>query len=251
MTRIVVASHRACSVPDDPVYFPVQAGAALRAHLQGWHPDDSGEHISEKNPSFCELTALYWAWKHAGLRQADYIGLVHYRRYFAGENRFGKHGILTTNEVEKLLYGADVIVPVKRRYYIETIRQHYAHAHVEKDIETLRDVVAECAPDYLDAFDTLMARRSLHLYNMFVMQRTRFEAYCSWLFPLLFEMERRSDIGNYDAYQKRVFGFLAERLFNVWLIKNNWRLQEVNVANLEGENLLKKGILMLKRKWFG
>lgn len=251
MTRVLVASHRAYDLPEDTLYFPVQVGAALHDPLPGWHPDDSGENISEKNPSFCELTALYWAWKHDGFRHVDYVGLVHYRRYFAGENPFKKHGILTESEVEKLLRGADVIVPAKRRYFIETIRQHYAHAHVAKDLETVRDVLAERAPDYLGAFDTLMARRSLYLYNMFVMRRTLFEAYCSWLFPLLFETECRSDIRDYDAYQRRVFGFLGERLFNVWLIKNAWRMQEVPVANLEGENLLKKGIMMLKRKWFG
>jgi exopolysaccharide biosynthesis protein len=65
----------------------------------------------------------------------------------------------------------------------------------------------------------------------------------------LFELEKRIDITQYDNYQKRVFGFIAERLFNVWLAHHQLKFCEIPVVNLEGENLLKKAINLLKRKF--
>lgn len=246
---ILAASHKPYDFPGSPIYLPVQVGTALNGAIPGMMHDDGGEHISGKNASFCELTALYWAWKNRVFDESAYAGLVHYRRYFAGTLPFGKHRILSEEETGQLLRTCDVIVPKKRCYYIETVRDHYAHAHYAKDLDSVRQILAERAPEYLEAFDSVMGRRSLHLYNMFLMRTERFYAYCEWLFPLLFEAEKRIDVSGYDAYQRRVFGFLAERLFNVWLLQNGLKTHAVKIVNIEGENLLKKGVMMLKRKW--
>ena len=164
---------------------------------------------------------------------------------------FGKHHILSSEEIAKRLRRHDVIVPKKRCYWIETVYDHYAHAHNGEDLDAIRGILETAVPEYLDSFDTVMKRRSLYLYNMFIMRTEHFYAYCEWLFPILFEVEKRIDTSAYDPYQRRVFGFLAERLFNVWLLQNGLKTCEVKVANLEGENLLKKGVMMLKRKWLG
>ena len=76
--KILVAAHKTYWMPEDPVYFPLHVGAEGKADL-GYVKDNSGDNISVKNPNFCELTGLYWAWKNL---EADYVGLVHYRRYF-------------------------------------------------------------------------------------------------------------------------------------------------------------------------
>lgn len=49
-------------MPDDDVYVPLHVGAAGKESL-GYLPDNTGDHISSKNPNYCELTGLYWAWK--------------------------------------------------------------------------------------------------------------------------------------------------------------------------------------------
>lgn len=249
--KLMIVSHKPYRFPENPLYVPIRVGCRGATEIGGNRCDNTGENISEKNGTYCELTALYWAWKNRFFEADDYVGLVHYRRYFSGKMHFGPQKILSKEEILTILRSFDVIVPAKRCYCIETVYSHYTHAHHRKDLDAIRKTIASEAPDYLEAFDTVMQQRRLYLYNMFVISSARFDAYCGWLFPLLESAEREIDVSGYDDYQRRVFGFLAERLFNVWLLKNALSTYEVKIVNLEGESLLKKGVMMLKRKFFG
>ena len=132
---IIVAAHKAYPMPDMQMYLPVQVGSAISAALP-YVRDDTGRNISEKNKTFCELTGLYWGWNHL---DAEYIGLCHYRRYFA-RRRFGsrRERILTEAEAQQLLLQKDVILPKKRHYWIETNYSQYIHAHHREDLDTTR-----------------------------------------------------------------------------------------------------------------
>ncbi len=77
--KLFVCCHRPEKVPKHPLLYPIQVGAALsEVRFPEFLYDDTGENISEKNRSYCELTAQYWAWKNV---RADYYGFFHYRRY--------------------------------------------------------------------------------------------------------------------------------------------------------------------------
>lgn len=236
--------------PHSAIYHPLFVGGKCGQNSVRFLMDNTGKHISEKNPSFCELTGLYWAWKNQFFCNSKYIGLVHYRRYFRGngEKLKGKI-ILSEKEILDLLKEYDCIVPKKRNYFIESIYSHYQHAHHVKDLNCTREIISELHPEYITSFDAIMQGRKIHIYNMFVMSSEKASEYCKWLFPILFELEKRIDITQYDSYQKRVFGFIAERLFNVWLVHHQLKFCEIPVVNLEGENLLKKAINLLKRKF--
>ncbi len=60
---------------------------------------------------------------------------------------------------------------------------------------------------------------------MFIMRRSDFERYCSWLFPLLEELEKRIDYASYSPYQSRVLGFISERLLNVFVHEQKMRIK--------------------------
>jgi hypothetical protein len=251
--KILVATHKKFQMPQQCIYLPVHVGRQGKTDL-GFQGDNIGDNISIKNPNYCELTALYWAWKNL---RCEYIGLCHYRRYFVNKNLITRiinrnnklNLILNESEITRLIQKYDVILPKKRNYYIETIWSHYKNAHHIKDLEETKKVIAEKYPQYLHSFDKVMNGTKLHLYNMFIMKKKDFDYYCEWLFDILFELESRIDISNYDPYQSRIFGFISERLFNVWLEHHsNLRKKEVPVINIEKINWLEKIYKFLMRK---
>ena len=62
-------------------------------------------------------------------------------------------------------------------------------------------------------------------------------------------MEKRIDITSYNQYEARVFGYIAERLFNVWIEKEHLKIKEMPIVFLEKRNWLKKITDFLERKF--
>ena len=246
--KILVAAHKPCRLPSQEHYLPIQVGAAGKSPLPGLQRDDTGKSISEKNAQYCELTALYWAWQNL---DAEYIGLCHYRRYFAARALGGDPWarLADRKTLEQALEPAGVLLPRKRHYFIETNYSQYVHAHHARDLDMTRQILAERRPECLPAFDRVMRRTSGHRFNMLVMRRDILNAYCSWLFDILFELEDRLDIRSYSANDARVFGFVSERLLDVWLEAYGIPYRELPVVFTEKQNWLKKGGAFLLRKF--
>ena len=151
--KVIIAAHKPYWMPDDPLYLPVHVGAAGKDVIPGYQRDDEGDNISTKNPHYCELTGVYWAWKNL---DADYVGLAHYRRHFRGK---GPRNILTLEEASQLFSKAPVVVPKKTDYVISTVEQHYADTHSPEHLVAMRKAVATVSPEYLDAYDACMKLR--------------------------------------------------------------------------------------------
>lgn len=251
--KILVAAHKPYWMPNDDVYMPIHVGKEGKADI-GYIGDNTGDHISHKNPNYCELTALYWAWKNL---EVDYIGVVHYRRYFSQHYSFFTKKrkfndiVLSKKEIDRLMNDYDIILPKKRRYYIETVREQYCHAHISTHLDLVESIILNTCPEYKDSFFKVMNSKSLYLYNMFIMSKSNFDRYCDWLFSILFSLEKKIKLNELDDYQSRVMGFLAERLFNVWLLQNKYRYkcQEISVVNLESINWCKKIFDFVMRKY--
>ena len=232
--KIAIAAHKKYQMPDDSIYLPMHVGATGKEGI-GFERDDSGDNISEKNPYYCELTGVYWLWKNV---KADYYGLTHYRRHFSAKKGFkpGKDKfkyVLNAEQLEKLLRNNNILVPKKRKYYIENLYNHYAHTHYAEHLDITREIIKEKCPEYVSAFDVVMKRTWAHMFNMFIMRREYYNEYCEWLFSILFELENRTDPTKYNAFQARYFGRVSELLFDVWLLKNQYEYKEIPTINME------------------
>ena len=236
---IIVAAHKPYPMPEDSMYLPVQAGAALHEPI-GFQRDDGGESLSDKNGLYCELTALYWAWKN---QPSDALGLAHYRRYLSIDGRQPA----AAEQIARKLESCPVLLPRKRRYWIETNESQYVHAHGPLALNALKETIADHAPDYLSAFERSLKRTSGHRFNMFIMRRDLADAYCTWLFELLFALESR--ISGSEAEIPRLYGFLSERMLDCWLETNGLHYEELRVYSTEKTNWVQKGGAFLKRKF--
>lgn len=248
--HIYVCHHRPSYLVQDDVFKPIHVGAALSARALDMETDMGSESISHKNREYCELTAMYWAWKNDS--SADWIGLMHYRRFLAFQDTksaadmYGCINFDVLNEDTATSTGLNsmtvrkhiennsalkAILPTKwdvRNIGFDSIADHYRESdyHHAKDLLTTRQVISERCPSYLGHFDHVLRGSTGYFTNVFVLQRQIFNAYCEWLFDILFEVEKRTDLTNYSVAGRRIYGYLAERLLNVYLTSLNLQKDE-------------------------
>ena len=112
------------------------------------------------------------------------------------------------------------------------VREHYGNAlfHHRRDLELAEKIVKERHPEMIEAMEKYMSGTICYFGNIFIMRRQIFFDYCSWLFPLLEEFDYRTDVSGYSPQERRVDGYLAERLLGVWV---TWLRQRGRATILE------------------
>ena len=209
--KIIIATHKLYDMPQDDIYLPVHVGREGKDALP-YQPDNTGDNISAKNPSYCELTGLYWAWKNL---DCDYLGLAHYRRHFSMKSRSFR-------------------------------KRHTPYA---EHLDITREIISEKYPDYLESFDKVMKQTGGYMFNMYIMEKSLSDAYCSWLFDILFELEKRVGDREYSFFQGRFYGRVSEIIFNVWLMNQKEEIKEIPYIHMEEIDWKKKGMAFLKAKF--
>lgn len=228
--KVLVCCHKPDVYARQEPYYPIQVGKALSKTDLGIAGDNTGDHISEKNQSYCELTGLYWAWKNL---DADIFGLCHYRRYFdfhrqvspsrpidgVSSSAFPSLDLSIPTDILNAVVSGSLVVP-KPLTYPFPLMYDYASCHNSEDFRVLEKIIRTTQDKAIsEAFFELFYRSNqLSHFNMFLASKDNFEEYCSWVFPILEKVEQNTSIENYCDAQKRIYGYMAERLFNVWFI---------------------------------
>lgn len=241
MIKIFVVCHKPAYVLQNELLCPIQVGAALAGQrLDGMIQDDQGDHISEKNPRYCELTAQYWAWKNC---DAEYYGFFHYRRYLSFANAYEvdadgrlkeKRTVhpyeelddirenlsdykLDREDMEHLIRQYDLVTVLRERLNV-SVYQQYCQYHDPTPLDDVLAVIEERCPQYWGAAKEYMNSRDVYYMNMFIMKKEVYLEYMSWLFDILETYENSSDFTEFCGDKDRLMGYLAERLFGVFYV---------------------------------
>lgn len=237
--KIAVACHKPSVLPNNPLFVPVQVGAALAARrMPGMRYDDEGENISVKNPSYCELTAQYWAWKNL---DADYYGLCHYRRflcftqtdaprnerkhieaYAIDEYNLKRFGLEDEEQMRQMIEENDAVVGELQKVsnlYTPRGVQKTAYAHWKahdralihtEDLDRMLEILDQLAPEIgKDAREYLKTNTFLG-FNCFVLKRELFDELCGIEFAVLEQLEQQVDVSHYCQQLSRIYGFMGE-----------------------------------------
>lgn len=168
-----------------------------------------GDNIDFLNPWYCELTGLYYLWKHV---DDDIVGLEHYRRYFANE----KNQILSENEIREILKEHDVIV-------CETLLKNVALKQFEESEGkpsrvNLFSIMYNSPSDLTKIIKQRLFIKSLISNNMFICKKELINEYCEYFFDVI------KDIKLNDT-NKRIIGFLSEYIFGSWLFFKEYKIK--------------------------
>lgn len=178
----------------------------------------SGDNIDSLNPWYCELTGLYYLWKNS---TAGFVGLEHYRRFFAKDNTSKTR--MDKDTASEILKTHDIIVTKFKHKPRYCALKWFYDAKKGKMITQFCEILNRIrpneskhsgAPGLGDAFMEYLKRRELIQCNMFIARKPLIDRYCEWLFPLLAEYD--AEAGLTDA-NKRIDGYFAEHIFGLWL----------------------------------
>ena len=230
--KIFVSYHKKSPIIKSDVFEPIEVGRALKSPENNLKDimigDNEGENISEKNPRYCELTAQYYVWKnYEKLGNPDYVGFCHYRRLFNfnPEIRYlspilngdvFEQLMMDSENIENIIGDNDVIIPEPLDLCGNSVYSQYKEAHYIKDYKTTLDFLLQKYPQYKETVSVYNREHKGYYTNCYVMTREEFFAYMEWLFSILFEADAK--IPEYkNFYDNRVVGFIAERLFGIYI----------------------------------
>lgn len=172
--------------------------------------DDVGNSIADKNSVLAEMTGAYWVWKN--IENVSYKGLCHYRRHF----------IISKSEIEALAQnGVDVILTIPRYVPFGVGNMFLAETPVKEQVlESMYQAVHECAPEDEKFFREYLSACFYYPNNMVIARNDIYNAYCEWVFGILFRMFEIDQDMEYGHVYDRHLAYAAELLTSFYFSRN-------------------------------
>ncbi len=244
-TKIFVVYHKVSPIFRSEIFEPIQTGCANTTLDLGLLKDNTGDNISHKNQHYGELSAWYWVWKNylPAHPEVDYVGFCHYRRFldffssgflrlpFAPtlmqdfKKRFRRY---STDRINKILTTADVFLP-QREHFFQSVLDQFAQSHPVSELNDMHTVFVAQHPSDEQFYEAVFSGYKMYTCLNFVMRREYFIDLCEWMFSLMFEYERNTNLDKFQSYDTiRLPAFIAERLLTVWILSRKMRIRHVN-----------------------
>ena len=245
---------------DNKVYSTIQTGCANEDFEFGCkYKDNTGDNISAKNHMYSDLSAYYWIWKNylPTHPEIKYIGGAHHYRHLDYLDIYQYdptlcHRSTSIAEFSKVLKkytrvkipieGYDIIMPMKF-HHSETVFERYSQYNPAETYLEFEQVCAELYPEYIPHIEKIRNQKWEYLWNLWVMKTELFDDYMNWLFSILFELEKRTNMWSVyqekSAKMKRIPAYLGERVVNIWLSRQK-EIKNIKIAE--------KGLMYLNRK---
>ncbi len=255
--NIFVSCHKDFYVPENKYLIPIHVGAKNSKAKLDMVRDDSGENISDLNPSFCELTAQYWAWKNV---DCEYYGFFHYRRYlsfaeeYIGDPNRAYSDIFLENitdsvldklkikedHMKELISKYDIILPKRANLKYEradwnTVYKHYKESpqHFIEDYDAAIKIIHELYPEFDKYVKKAINGSRGYFLNMYIMKKKYFNEYMEWLFPILMKFHKQRDYTNASVFVWRTPGLVAERLVPIFMLYLEDKYKDLKVKELQ------------------
>jgi hypothetical protein len=220
---IYMATHLSYTKPPFDYIVPIFVGNSPEMDKHDGITDRTGVNISHRNHIYGELTALYWIWKNT---QDDVVGLCHYRRFFN----------LNGTEIQNAMQDKRIIVPPVSRLKWQVDKQ-FVRAHNEQIWSQTLDILHRKHPQYGPLTAQVFSDNRLYRHNMFIAGRDFVEMYCSFVFDILFELEKFVELHHLNDYQQRYGGFVSERLLTLYILGNNISRIERPIVDASGRDV--------------
>ena len=222
--RIFVVTHKPSCLPNDNQFHPIHVGRDVSPFINQMADmlgDNTGDNISAKNPSYCEMTAHYWIWKN--VRDTEYVGVCHYRRFFGCD--------ITGENIDDLMANTDVIL-VEPSYYLDSVYSYFAKFMGAENMTILSLVMRKLCPDYFETLQRVCDGIKFHPFNMLLCRKPLFDDYCQWMFTILRECEQYIKPSPYTN-ARRALAYMAEMLTGVFFIYRRMRIMSVPYYKIE------------------